>query len=459
MDANSIIKELSKKEIDFGLYNAKINDVSIYAFIRHVIRRAYMEKAGGQVMDLQLKIDKKSLFESALLSLFHLIKLFLSHKSVSNVLYSFPRVDKVGDYYIDKFTDPFVDVSSIGEDYIILDHGRAGRHPQPRLHHNKIIFTDLIDIYSVIYSKLFSSRFYSKHKEEFDDLYNSIRKGLDVDIEKTRIINSFLRIYVYSYGIYYILKHISAKRVLGPARAQLYAPFYAAHKLGLKTFELQHGITYGESILYSGYREKMIMPDYFLAFGDNKPNNVYGIDERRIINIGWAFYDYVAKIQGKDEYNYQDVLVISDPEITDSIVSAVLRLASVYPSSTFYIRPHPHEVITDKHLKMIEQTPNVKLQDKSINIAIVLQGFTHVVGENSTVLYEALADHKKVGKLCLCGLHPKYLEESDKDCFWEIGNEIDFERYINDDINAKKNKSIYSPFNRVLFEKTIGLNK
>lgn len=459
MDDSLIIKELIKKEVDFGLYNAKINDVSIYAFIRHVIRRVYMEKLGSQVMDLELKVDKRSLIKSALLSLYHLKKLFFSHKSVSTVLYSFPRVDKVGGYYMDKFTDPFVDVSSIGEDYIILDHGRAGRHPHPRLHHNKVLFTDIIEIYSVIYAKLFSSKFYSKHKEEFDSLFNSINKGLDVDIDKYKLVNSFLRVYVYSYGIYYILKHISAQRVLGPARAQLYAPFYAAHKLGLKTFELQHGITYGESLLYSGYREKMIMPDYFLAFGANKPNNVYGIDEGRIVNIGWAFYDYLAKFQGKEEYRSQDVLVISDPEITDSIFCVVLRLASVYPNSTFYIRPHPHEVITDKLLKMIEQTPNVKLQDKSINIAIALQGFTHVVGENSTVLYEALAVHKKVGKLCFSGLHPKYLEESDKDCFWEIGNEADFERYLNDDINAKKNKSIYSPFNRVLFEKTIGLNK
>ena len=99
-------------------------------------------------------------------------------------------------------------------------------------------------------------------------------------------------------------------------------------------------------------------------------------------------------------------------------------------------------------MKIIDSMPNVKLQDKKINITVVLQGFSHIVGENSTVLYEALAIHKKVGRLCYPKLHPKYLEESDKDCFWEISSQQDFVTFLKEDVSSKKSKCIYSPFNK-----------
>ena len=121
------------------------------------------------------------------------------------------------------------------------------------------------------------------------------------------------------------------------------------------------------------------------------------------------------------------------------------------------MRPHPHEIVTTEQLKMIESENNVKIQDKTINIAIVLQSFNHVLGENSTVLYEALAIHKKVGRLFYKRLNPKYLEESDRDCFWEIHNQDDFEQFLKDDVSSKKTKSIYSKFDKELFCKTIGL--
>ena len=291
----------------------------------------------------------------------------------------------------------------------------------------------------------------------FDQLYSSLNKAFGTSLIKQRIVNLFYSNYLYSIGLCRLFKCTSAKRILGPARSYMAAPFYAAHHLGIKVFELQHGVTYGESVTYSGYRDPSVMPDFFLAFGDNRPLDVYGIDENKIINIGWALQSYIARFPNKNGYSSNDVLVISDPEITDIIFELVVKLANNNPQNTFYIRPHPHEIITEQHLQIISSRDNIRIQDKTENISIVLNQFENIVGENSTVLYEALAVNKKVGRLFYSGLKPMYLEESDKDCFWEIHNQEEFELFLSEGITMKKSKTIYSKFNVELFCKTVGI--
>ena len=48
-------------------------------------------------------------------------------------------------------------------------------------------------------------------------------------------------------------------------------------------------------VLYSGYYNPDIDPDYFLTFGDACHKNVFGIPENKIINIGWAFKSYLKQ--------------------------------------------------------------------------------------------------------------------------------------------------------------------
>ena len=189
----------------------------------------------------------------------------------------------------------------------------------------------------------------------------------------------------------------------------------------------------------------------FLAFGDNRPLNVYGIDESKIVNVGWALWDFLARLKKNSQSEKKDILVISEPEVTDAIINAVVILAESYPDNTFFVRPHPHEIITDQQKSIINSKKNVMLQDCHINITEAMMNFDYVIGENSTVIYEALSEKKKVGRLFFEGLHPKYLQPEDKDCFWEIHNTDDFRTYLEDDLSARRSKSIYSKFNKEKF--------
>lgn len=308
---------------------------------------------------------------------------------------------------------------------------------------------------AIAWAKLYRKSFVKKYHSELSQQQQVITQAFGNIVSKSEIVNAFLPSYLYAKLLHVVFKRVHAKRVIGPARQFLNAPFIAARRLGMQAFELQHGVTYGETLLYSGYRDEMLLPDYFLSFGNNKPSDVYGIDESRIVNIGWALQDYIAKLPQENTWREQDVLVVSDPEVTDAMIEAVLPLAKAHPDSMFYLRPHPQEVITQAHRARMATVPNFVVQDNRINITVVLQGFTHVVGENTTVLYEALAARKKVGKLFGQGLNPRYLEASDRDAFWEIRSDDDFRDFLQGNVNDKVSKCIYSPFDREAFLKAL----
>ena len=223
--------------------------------------------------------------------------------------------------------------------------------------------------------------------------------------------------------------------------------------MGMKVYELQHGITYCESRLYSGYRDEMFIPDFFLAFGDNKPLDVYGIDESRIINVGWALADMLSMQKSYKHRGLNDILVISEPEVTDKILSAVMKLSENNPDCNFYIRPHPAEILNNTQLEAINCRSNIYINDNTQYIAITLMEFTHVIGENSTVLYEALSVKKKVAMLYMSGLSPMFLEEADKKFFWHIHSQDDFRKFLAEDITIKADKSIYSKFDKEKVQK------
>ena len=457
MNTQELLKDISQKEINYGCYDVRIGDISIYSLLRYSIRKMILKRNGAAIMEPRQKVNNIAVFGSVLKSIKHLLYLLISHRHYSTVFCSFPRVDRIGNCFLDKFTDPLIEMADFKNDYIILDHGRAGVHPLPRLHHDKIIYIDFIAALSRSISVLFWRFFYLKYRLKFKILKTNIFSAFGVNIPlKYLAKNSYESIIEHKLlGI--LLNNLSAVRVIGPARSFMSKFFVVAHRHKIKSFELQHGVTYAETQLYSGYRDEMQMPDFFLAFGDNKPTDVYGIDENRIVNIGWAFQEYVAMLPFQEIYGENDILVVSDPEITDAILDVVYKLAKDNPDKTFHFRPHPHEIISAEQLKMIDSKDNVKVQDKSINITVVLNSFKHILGENSTVLYEAIAINKKVGRLFYDGLYPKYLEESDKECFWEVHNQEDFEKFLEEDISTRRSKCIYSPFNKDLFRKIIGL--
>ena len=450
-----LIREIAQKEEALHLYDFQADGLPLYSFIRRSVRKTIIENQGFYVMETTLKLNKRLVLKSLLASCVHLFKLKFFRQHYSTVFYSFPRVDKIQGIYLDKFTDPLIALGDFGKDYIILDHGRAGVHPKPRLHNDKVVYIDFLHVIATTYSKLAYRHFAKKNKDVISQLFSILEESFGVTFNQKKLLQELLTRYALSFLIRRLFHQIQAKRFLGPTR--LTAFFFAAHQEGVKCYELQHGITYDVTIPYTGYRDERFLPDYFLAFGENKPLDVYGIDEKRIVNIGWALQAYIARNATSKPVSENDILVISDPGKTDNILDAVVLLAKACPKCTFYIRTHPHEMLLESHLATIENFPNILVQDKTININEALQSFNHVIGENSSVMYEAIAVGKKVGRLDMCGLSPRFLEQKDEASFWFIHNPEDFQTFLQDDISSKTVRSIYSPFSKERLNQILGL--
>ncbi len=449
-----VIKKICEKEENSGIYNIRIDKIPVYILIRSMLRNQYIRHIGFQHLELKFEKKRGSLIINTVISFYHMFKLLLFPSKSHNLFISFPRLDKIGTLFCDKFTDPYIMSSNVGNDFVIFEHSKGGKHLTPRMHSQSVYYIDAINAFARCLVIILYPFFRRKYNSEFQKLFCAIDEIFESHNFVNPAIAKLVLRYYFSVKIYRILyKRLEVKCVFSPARPVV--AFIAAHLNNIKCYEMMHGVTYGETNLYSGYVEPMAKPDYFLAFGDVSPKNVYGINVEEILNVGWPLPQYMKSVGGIEKYNANDILVISSPQVSESILKAIEKLADENPHVNFYLRPHPHEIYDNEQQERINSRSNILIQDKTINIAIVLNAFVNIIGENSTALYEALSLGRKVGQLYYEGLNPIYLSIEDKECFWEIHNSEDLMQFINADVNDKKSKTIYSPFNAELFNSLI----
>ena len=303
MTESEFIHFICESEKTSGCYNINIDGICAYSLIRQEFRNLVAYKKGIEVMTLRNEFCRSSILsicKSTFFSLIQYIKLIVSNKKAQILFISFPRVDKIGDMFIDKFTDPLIEIACEELPCVVLESGIMGIHKEPRAHSEIIIYIEFLKVWAFISNLLKRPWMKLKYKHTIMTLRASLSQisdGLvDVDAQINKVLLRINEIIVYKH----FYKKLGAKVILAPTRPA--TQFIAAHLLGILVCELQHGITYDESSLYSGYRDSMLVPDYFLAYGDNKPLNVYGIDEKKIVNIGWALQNYILGIHTTEQY-------------------------------------------------------------------------------------------------------------------------------------------------------------
>ena len=454
---DNVYIDICKREDHSKLYDIRIDSIPVYYYIRRYTRKEILKRHGFNENIQAPSVSRKEYRKTIVKSIIQIVKLLLCHRKYDNFIYSFYRTDKVNNLYLDKFTDPLIDYSSIGDSYVIFEVGRAGRHLQPRAHQDKVVFADAIYWLGNKLWKYKKGGYAKNNHKEISKLYDVLVNTFpEVSYDKDAIIRILTKNSLYLKFYHYILKKIHAKRLIAPSRADFEHIVPAAKRLSMKVFELQHGITYGETLTYSGFFDHLFSPDYFLSFGKIESAKCYGITEDKVIEIGWAFDKYIQK-QDSNGDNLRTVLVISSPDISETMVVITSFLATKNPDVKFIFRPHPNEQLDKEQLNLLTSYPNIKINNNTENIITTLLQFTNVMGENSTVLYEAQSLGKKVGRLKIDGLTPRYLTEEDRKCFYEITNNETFIEFINAPKDLKPSKKLYTDFkpeevNRLLFQ-------
>ena len=452
-ELDSIILRICEREEKSGCYDCEVAGIKVYNLIRFKVRNIILQAQGHNFVENYEGVSFLQFIKSLTISTFQLSKIRLGRKKYNTLFYPFLRLDCVEGNYLDKFTDPIIDICRL-DDYIIFERGRRGIHFTPRLNRNNVVYTNLIDTMSDVKAKLQYKRFIKKHAKELESFFQAVDVVMDgVPYNKAFLINRMLYAINFVKAYEKLMRRMEIKKIFAPSRANIVALTNAARKNDIVVNEFQHGITYGETALYSGRREIDFVPDNFLAFGNTPPRHVYGIDESKIYNIGWAFQEYIDKVASETNVAEKDVLVISGPCMTDKILKVTFQLATDNPDIHFVVRPHPAEVVTESHRKRVESYSNVDFQDPKINVAVAMRPYQNIIGENSTVLYEALTYGKKVARFCYDEFNPRYLTPEDEACFWKVSDEMTFKAFIDGRATDKKSMSIYSPFNKDLFLK------
>lgn len=461
MDKRSeLLSVFSRREQDLDLFDLTIDGYFVYGFLCRELRKRFIDVNSTTADKDTIVQPKKKTCKYVIVSFLQLMALRLFKKHIDTFIYSFYRVDRVGSLFLDKFSDPLVEFSSIKESYVIFEKSNNYVHKTPRAHNSKVVYTDYIEQKAIKYAKRNISSFVAKHRVDFELLWEKLDALMgDLSYSKEWVASRILRdISMMSfYRRFFSLHRI--KRFIAPCRAVFLPHMYVCKELNIPVFELQHGVNYSmDSITCLGYGNKHFIPDYFLSYGEIQHAERYGIEPDRIVNIGWAFYDYIKGYLSSDSFNQNHVLVITNNLSINPLFRFIEILASNSPSIVFGVRLHPLARMTEFAQQVVQKNENIVLRDNSINIALELNKYQMVIGDNSTVLVEALNYGKKVGKISFESIVPVYSSEVERNAVWEISGVSSFRDFVNSHHKKGMSYKLYSPFNLVLFEQTIHIN-
>lgn len=449
MEESALLERLYSKEKELKLDSITIKGVPLWRIVRYYSRLHYLSIHAGYVATS----SNQKVVGPRRIKLFSGYWKYLSQKEL-NVLFTFNRLVMYKGQYFDKLLDPVVEESFLkNANYLIADSpyytGNYSRMHKDHTVSNERrtlsmqILLHSFKILSPLICKKSVSLVFNMAKEAFELPDSFIKKYYES-------VAVFLAEYYYYLFWFRLLK---PRRVLLVFRAGYFGQIAACKQLSIPVAEFQHGITLDRTVSYTGDYDCRIDPDYFLTFGSYWKSDSFGMTDERTICVGWAYSQLMSRILENCMKIDGTVLAISSPEISDMLLDAISQLSHWNPHIKIHIRLHPSERYNDSQNEKLNTIPNAEVVDNSNDSAAVLPLYNYVVGENSSVLYEALSLGCRVGLLNICGLRPPLEKPGIINSFYVINNPSDFDRFIEEDFtNIQEKESFYSTFQANKFQ-------
>lgn len=437
---------LEEREKENRLADIVIAGIPIWDIIKHPLREKYLVNTGHleRIHNKRANMNPSSLWY-VFVSFIHFLKLVSGMYKSSNLLVGFSRFEKVGNLYVDKYVDPLVKLTNLKDDYLYLEYGTHGLHFQNRTIDRRF-YTDYINIISRFVGCIWGVILYNKYKREILSFCKKASFCLGFEV-KTKWVARKIATFSCLTSLYsLLLKRCNIKRVFGVSRIIFNHVAFAAKKLDVPVYELQHGITVEKTPLYMGQYNPDIDPDLFLLFGEGCPRNVFGVPEENTLQIGWAFFDFLK--EDKQDIDDSRCLLISSADISDKIISVGRELAEKHHDIQFDIRRHPMEIYNSDQKSILEKTANLNDVSSSECSAAAIMKYKYIIGEGSSVLYEALCMGKKVARLACIGVELR--NRSEDDAFYYLDDLSQFDDFLKAPHKELK-KRAYTKFDKDLF--------
>ncbi len=448
MEETKLLNEIVETEKRLEIDDLEIKGVPLWRIVRYHTRLYFINKRSGYTAGSPTTKEGKKR-----LKVFSGFWDFVG-KSNLRLFFPFNRLANMDGRYIDKFTDPVIEESALyNTNYLIVDpSGYVGDYN--RVHKKEAISNEGRTISAQVLKHYYEYITPRKYGRLIRQLYDKIKEPFLLDdAYLNRLyfeVSHFLFLYHYYHFWFRILR---PKSIFVVYREGYFPQIAVCKKMGIPVAEFQHGITLDNTVSFAGTYDQRIDPDYFLVFGEYWKGPQFGMPLDRIINIGWAYSKYLQKtIVENNEKHDKEVLVISSPEISDAILNALQELSKTEGTFSFDIRLHPCESYNEAQQEKLKAIPKAQVVDNKTDSALVLPTYKYVVGENSSVIYEALSVGCKVGMLNLCGLRPAIDLPGIKDNFFIINNCDDFGKFLSKNTaQSAINAEFYSVFDNMLF--------
>lgn len=448
MEETKILNEIVSKEKNLDVYRFSICNIPMWRIVRYHTRLHYVNSKTGYIAGAPTA--KQSTPYPKLFSGFwrYLVKKDL------NLFFSFNRLVCINGQYIDKFIDPVIVESGLHDSNCVIIDSRDYYGNYNRVHKSITVSNETRTVLIQILKYYYRCIARIKYRNTIRELFECVQKGFELPDDYINRFYYEIGVFFAYYKYYYLwFKLLRPSRVLVVYREGYFPQIAVCKKLGIPVAEFQHGITLDNTVSFAGQYDPRIDPDYFLVFGEYWKGPQFGMPLDRIVNIGWAYSKYLQNtFSNNNEKHKNEVLVISSPEISDSILDTLQELSNIDGDFSFDIRLHPCESYNDSQQQKLKLIPKAHVVDNKTDSALVLQTYKYVVGENSSVIYEALSVGCKVGMLNMFGLRPAIDLPGIKDNFFVINNREDFERFLTEDsIQSTSRAEFYSEFDSKRF--------
>lgn len=398
-------------QIEFGLSgldDEKVCGVPIWRLARTQFRWRVRD---SRPFTVSTDINLWNVAINFLRSFFSLVKLAIFGKKVTALFFPHPRLFFVNGQYLERLSDPLIDVSGI-KDYLILERNQNGTHKRPRYHQSHVVYLDFIDVSVRLISYIAKPFIARKYRKQIDSLYEKLNVGFHLNDENYKVFfaNVITNFLLSRWFIHPIILKLNPKVAFFAPRGTFDYATSLCKQYGATTIELQHGIVIDESDLYTTNEySPEYDPDYFFVFGSSNIGLQYGMPIERVLNIGFPYKSYIKSLGGK-AYSSNVALVASEPELTDKLIAVLKDIVNHYPQYEFHIRCHPQERLSEKQYESISDCPQIQVVDNRVESFCALSQYEVVIGEISSVLFEAMSLGKKVARLNYGGLNAKETE-------------------------------------------------
>ena len=315
-------------------------------------------------------------------------------KKYSKVILGHPRRKFDGNFYIDIYSDPFVDLFPNPNNFSIIEQQGGSGHLSPVKSKNIFHIDSLFHISSII-SKF---RYFKFSKNEIVIL-NILEKrlfeefGLKIDIVERakKVIKNWLGTYPLM-KLFFKLKKPKCLFIIVSSSQE--AIISAAKSINIPTIELQHGSPARGKLNYdysSGIR-KSSFPNWFLSFGEYWQKDCkFPIENNNIISFGFPYLNS-QKIQYSKILKENRMVVISQPVIAKKLTEFAIQISEKFSNKVIVeYKPHPAEYSDEEsdYFKKLRDS-KVQISKKNANLYSIFAKSRWSIGVYSTAIYEGL---------------------------------------------------------------------